>query len=298
VDSRVAAGTAREALFGRLIDHAALFPPASMGMAAALAEDEAARASEAAWMIGCFVCPASRLDELLAATGDAPPPLSLVLDRAGAAAPVAWPAALEADLAAVEGAPGVELVEQRVPAPELVALAAERVRERLPAARAYLEPPLGGDWRGAIAAAAAAGAAVKLRCGGAVREAFPSVGDVAAFLAACRDARVALKATAGLHHPIRHLDRATGFPMHGFLNLLAAAVLAHRDGLGAGELATLVAEQNPAAFALADDALAIGGRRASAADIARARGELFHGYGSCSWREPVDDLRALGLLPK
>jgi hypothetical protein len=36
-------------------------------------------------------------------------------------------------------------------------------------------------------------------------------------------------------------------------------------------------------------------RTASAAEVERARG-LFVAFGSCSFDEPVDDLRALGLL--
>src|SRR5436189_237273 len=55
---------ARRALLGRLIDHAALFPPASLPVLDALAEDRRARASEHAWMLGRFVCPASKLAEL------------------------------------------------------------------------------------------------------------------------------------------------------------------------------------------------------------------------------------------
>ena len=47
-----------------LIDHAPLFPPASMDMPAAVAEDARARASEHAWMLARFVCPASRLADL------------------------------------------------------------------------------------------------------------------------------------------------------------------------------------------------------------------------------------------
>ena len=55
---------ARRALLGRLIDHAALFPPASLPVPEALAEDRRARESEHAWMLGRFVCPASKLAEL------------------------------------------------------------------------------------------------------------------------------------------------------------------------------------------------------------------------------------------
>ena len=48
----------------RLIDHAALFPPASMTLDDALEEDRAARESAAASLIGRFVVPARLLAEL------------------------------------------------------------------------------------------------------------------------------------------------------------------------------------------------------------------------------------------
>ncbi|MGH3079153.1 MAG: hypothetical protein ACRDPZ_13360, partial [Gaiellaceae bacterium] len=67
---------ARIALLERLIDHAPLFPPASMSMEDALAEDARVRAADTGWIVGRFVCPASRLDEL----GSAPLRLSVVLD--------------------------------------------------------------------------------------------------------------------------------------------------------------------------------------------------------------------------
>jgi hypothetical protein len=48
---------ARRALLSRLFDHAAMFPPASLPLDAALAEDDRARASEHAWLLGRFVVP-------------------------------------------------------------------------------------------------------------------------------------------------------------------------------------------------------------------------------------------------
>ena len=36
--------------------------------------------------------------------------------------------------------------------------------------------------------------------------------------------------------------------------------------------------------------------RATAVEIDAARRHLFASYGSCSWREPVEDLRGLGVL--
>ncbi|MDE3024659.1 MAG: hypothetical protein KGI93_03720 [Acidobacteriota bacterium] len=48
---------ARRALLTRLFDHAPLFPPAAMSLRDALAEDERARASADAWILGRFVVP-------------------------------------------------------------------------------------------------------------------------------------------------------------------------------------------------------------------------------------------------
>ena len=87
-----------------------------------------------------------------------------------------------------------------------------------------------------------------------------------------------MKATAGLHHPLR---RGTE---HGFLNLLCAAVRS-QDGIEAVRAALEAESLEP----LALDEL-------SAAEVRSTRVRLFKGFGSCSWREPVDDLRALGLL--
>jgi hypothetical protein len=279
-------GDARRALLGRLIDHAALFPPASMDMPAALAADREARASEHAWMLDRFICPASRLGELPA---DAPR-LSVVLDGGEGD--------LEAVAAAQQQGRAVELVEDRLPDPTWVPDTQALVRSKLGGdVQAYWELSPGRGLAGAVAAVREAGAGAKIRCGGVTAEAFPSVEAVAAFVAACRDAGVRFKATAGLHHPVRHVDAATGFHMHGFLNLLAAAVFAHAEGLGKEELAALLSEEDPTAFEVDADGLAIHGHRADAAAIAAARAELFAAYGSCSFAEPVQDLTDLGVLP-
>ena len=223
----------------RLIDHAPLFPPASLDLAAAVAEDARARASEHAWMLARFVCPASRLAELGELNGwDQSPPLSVVLDR-----DVPFPA----------GAP-VEAVELVGPP-----------RAGLPDVEVFCEVPVE-----TLPQVAAAGAKGKLRCGGA---SVPTVEEVAAFFVAARDLEVPFKATAGLHHPVR-----TGRE-HGFLNFLTAAELA-RDGGEEAELREVLATTDPEALGTGSAA----GR------------ELFVSIGSCSFSEPVEDLRALGLL--
>jgi hypothetical protein len=276
---------ARRGLLGRLIDHAALFPPASMDMLEAIEADRRARASEHAWMLDHFICPASRLGEL---PSDAPR-LSVVLDRGEGDVEIVHEAMRAGRL--------IELVEARVDVewiPETQALLRSLLGDRV---NVYWELPPGRALVGEVAAVLEAHAGAKIRCGGLTAAAFPPVEAVAAFIADCRDAGVRFKATAGLHHPIRHVDAETGFHMHGFLNLLAAAVFAHASGLGEDDLAAVLSEEDPAAFTADADGLAVHGLRADAGAIAAARAELFVAYGSCSFAEPVDDLTALGVLP-
>ena len=299
---------ARRALLGSLIDHAALFPPASMNMEEAVAEDREARAGAYGWMLARFVCPASRLAELREGFGGwaATPPLSVVLDGVGQTDEASWSEALEADAnriaaAASDGAP-LAAVELRLPSPRpgsAALIAAQSVLRPLKA-EVYLELLPGEGWRNdvpaAIGAASAVGARVKLRCGGETAAAVPPVELVALALASCRDTGVVMKATAGLHHPVRHTDDETGITMHGFLNLLAAAAFGAAHNLRPSGIERVLAEDDPKAFKVSAAELRVRGERATAVEIEAARRHLFASYGSCSWREPVEDLRGLGVL--
>jgi hypothetical protein len=252
-------GDARRALLGRLIDHAALFPPASLDMPQALEADRRARESPEAWMLDRFIVPASRLGELPEET----PPLSVVLDRG------------EGDLDAI-AEHDVVLLEGRID-PEWIPETQALVDAKL-GVPTFWELTPGRGLTGEVAAVREAGAGAKIRCGGVTAAAFPSVEAVAAFVLACCDAGVRFKATAGLHHPVRHVDPATGFHMHGFLNLLAAAVFAHQ---GADDIVPVLAEEDPAAFTVDAGGLAVHWRRADGEAIATARAELYVAYGSC-----------------
>jgi hypothetical protein len=257
---------ARRALLERLIDHAALFPPASLPMDAALEEDRRARASAEAWMLDRFICPASKLGELPAA----PPALSVVGDGEPGADPAGLP---------------VELVEARVGDDEPAAVH-ERVRAVYgDGPRVFLELPIDDRLERNVDAVRGLGAGAKVRCGG---ETTPSADELAAFVTACVLAGVPFKATAGLHHPVRGMRPG----MHGFLNLLAAATFA-----GAANLVRILEEEDPAAFSVTAEAFSVHGRRAGAGLIARVRRDRLTAYGSCSFFEPVEDLTALGILP-
>ena len=120
------------------------------------------------------------------------------------------------------------------------------------------------------------GLRAKIRCGG---DHVPSVDELAEFMQGCRERKLPSKATAGLHHAVRQGDA------HGFLNLLAAAVFDEEA----------LAEEDAAAFRLNEAHFRWRDRDAAPIEILNAR-ELFVGFGSCSFFEPVDELKTLGLV--
>ena len=117
---------------------------------------------------------------------------------------------------------------------------------------------------------------------------------LAAALTAARRAGVAAKATAGLHHPLRHAT-ASGPDAHGFVSVFGGAILADVHGLSADDLAEILDSRDAAEWTLGDT---LGWRSLSARpeQVEAARSRTALGYGSCSFDEPRDDLRALGWL--
>jgi hypothetical protein len=301
------------AAFADFIDYAGLFPPASLSMNEAIREYDEARNASHAWMLGRFIVPVSRLPELLEGFGEREPfDLSVIVDASPD--PRAWfddVLMKSRELATVRARSLSVLVRAvELPLPRLTSrretydatigqgatLLDNAAMRDLPC---YLEMPRNERWSellaGTLSALARARLRSKIRCGGATEQAFPSPGDLADFVALTTSEHVAFKATAGLHHPIRHRDAASGFMMHGFLNLLAAAVLAG-IGVSRDELESVLADENANDFQLDDAGLRWIDRRASAAEIERSRTETFVGYGSCSFSEPVEDLTAMGAI--
>jgi hypothetical protein len=105
-----------------------------------------------------------------------------------------------------------------------------------------------------------------------------------------------MKATAGLHHPLPRFDPGVGARMHGFVNLLVAGVLAHARGLHVERIAELLDDADPASFVFTDDELRWRGVAASTEQVREARRTAVLSFGSCSFDEPRDDLRALGWM--
>ncbi|WP_194911906.1 hypothetical protein [Catenulispora rubra] len=266
-------------LFAELIDDAALFPPGDAPMPEAVPAHLAHDAGVHSGMLGRFLCPVSQLADLKPLLDeDAGLRLGLIADTGVDGLLAAFAELEDDDRLILETAeirhPGerLEELERRLP------YGVEAYVEIAPADMRSLLPTLTG--RELLHA--------KLRTGGLTAEAFPTPLAVAEFLVGCADLEVGLKCTAGLHNAVRHTDAGTGFTHHGFVNVLLAAERAS-DGAEIEDVAAVLAGTDGADLAERVKALTV-------EDTARTR-DLFHGFGSCSFQEPIDDLSKLGLLP-
>jgi hypothetical protein len=300
--------SALSTLLAGIVDYAGLYPPAALPMPAAASEYARHRGEPEAWMLGRFVVNARRLFELSAA---AAPHLPQAKASGGGPPAACWRISAllgedpAADLEAIARFNAEHAERALVDAVEGKAQTAADV-ERLVAAvppglTLYVEVPLTPDPAPLLAAVAARGARAKARTGGLVPDAVPSPEDLARFLAACARLRLPWKATAGLHHPVRGVQSFSDAPdaprglMHGFLNVFAAAVLLRGGRIREEQAATLLA-QGQAAFAAEDGGLSAFGFTLDETEIAEARTGFAVSFGSCSFAEPVADLRRLGAL--
>ncbi len=275
------------AILAGAIDYAGLFPPASLPMSRAVEHYGAYRSGAEAWALGRLVVPSTRLDECRTAAAA----LLVAGDPWHISALVGDPAAL-AGLASFNDAHGERLV---VDAAEGKA-ATPRDIEALAIARPagielFVELAVDDALEANIAQLRATGLAAKIRMGGVVASAFPPVDDVVRFLRTCFVAGVTFKATAGLHHPLRgdyrltYADDAPLGTMYGYLNVFGA-VIAMRAGADDAAMRRVLLATGDAPTG---DPLAVGLHQ-----VADAR-SMLPSFGSCSFREPLDDLAALHL---
>lgn len=300
-----------------IIDYAGLFPPAKLEMGRAVETYNRARMGEQAWMLGRFVCPASRMREFSQAAAAVMPgtfATSGYREMADAGEPwrvsVLVDGTLDEALDVIDrfnehhgreenGLAVADSLEMKVTGAGQIDPAVEKIPEDV---FPFFEIPLGADCRGFVAALSGEPVGAKIRTGGTTPEAFPQLAHVAEFLQACAAADVRFKATAGLHHPVRGTFNLTYEPncprgvMLGFLNLFLAAALVRGERAPVGKALEVLENQDPAKFKFADEFASFGGSVVETAKIARVRESFALSFGSCSFDEPVEDLRGLGLL--
>ena len=294
--------TALRILLTGIVDYAGLFPPAGLTMTEAVANYDSYLNGTMSWMLGRFIVTAARLAEFEEAAersfrradGGHPWHLSMLAGEP-----------LEDDLRRLsrfntDHHPHalIDTVELKAAQAGDVQRAVSLVPENV---TPYVEVPSAGDPAPLIASIARAGARAKVRTGGLSQEMFPSSRELVSFIAACVREHVPFKATAGLHHPLRSCYRLTyekdspkGM-MYGFLNVfLAAAFIA--NGIGTDAAASLLEEQSAAEFHFRDDGVEWRGHRISNDELSGTRQHVAVSFGSCSFREPVEDLHTLQLL--
>jgi hypothetical protein len=298
-------------LLADAIDYAGLFPPAQLDMNGAVSEYASYLASDAAWALGAFVVAAARLTEL----GDAasalldPRASSLGADRFWRVSAV-FGADVPADverMQAFQAAHGtdrgawwarVAAVELRASTADAIVAAMRVVPDDLDR---FVEIPATGDVDTLVRAIGQASGYAKIRTGGTSADAFPSSADVVRFLRACVTHGVPFKATAGLHHPLRGDYPLTYAPdsargtMYGFLNVMLAAALL-RAGADDATAQAALEERSRDAFVVAETGVTWREHHLSVDALAQSREHAARSFGSCSFREPIDDLTALGML--
>lgn len=298
-----------------LIDYAGLFPPAKLDMQRSVETYNRARVGEHEFALGRFVCPVSRLPEFSKhAAAFLPGTFATSGYREQAHAGEPWRLSvlidgpLDEDLDVIEGFNHhhseaehgqaiIDAVELKVTDVNQIDEALDEMSEGL---YPFFEFPVSGDCRGFVAALAGNQAAAKIRTGGVTPGAFPSPLEIAQFLVACSGADVPFKATAGLHHPVRGVQRLTyekdsaTCTMHGFVNLFLCAALVRARGLDVERAEAILAEQGPSSFKFTAESVHWQQQVLDVAALAKVRTTFALSFGSCSFDEPFEDLKKLG----
>ena len=297
------------ALMHGIVDYAGLFPPAALDMPKTVANYARHRAGDDRWALGRLVVPVKRLGEFercaegLMPTGERddsedPWPLTVLSEAAG-------DESFEAELNAIErfnkrhAEPGagraiIEGIEIKAKGANTIEGALELMPEEL---FPWFELPANQDVRGMVAALSEMESGAKIRTGGTVPEAHPSPLEVAKFLSACKAAGVPFKATAGLHHPFRHHAAGVGCDQFGFVNVFVGAALLWHGTVEQEELEMILCDSHGKNFEFTPTNVGWKGRTLKLGEIREARERFATSFGSCSFDEPLGDLRSIHLLP-
>ena len=290
-----------QTLLAGAIDYAGLFPPAKLDMDTAVKNYAAYRMGHSAWALGRFIVPAGWLTEFEKAFAKISDPrvgrwrLSVLLGPN-----------FKDDITAIERFNrGLARAGALVDAIEVKVTSAQGILDLRnavpPPLTLHAEIPIDHDPSPLLEAIATAGARAKVRTGGVTTDSFPSSEALARFIDACARKKVAFKATAGLHYPLRAQYPLTYEPdsprgtMFGFLNLLVAAAVAFR-GAGVSEIVDVLNEGSASAFHFSGNDITWRNHLIDLNGIASLRNELALSFGSCSFTEPVEGLTSLGLL--
>jgi hypothetical protein len=285
------------ALLAAVVDYAGLFPPAALSMPEAVAEYAAAQRGSDAWMLGRFVLTAARLPEFAEAMVSMAAPaegwrLSAIV-RDGSQADRDAISAFNAASARHHAV--VDTIECKPQTLEGIDWLAEELG---PSFDVYVEVTAGDDAPRWLERVGERGLKGKVRTGGLTPDAFPSTAALLTFIEAAVRLRVPFKATAGLHHAVRgsyrltYEDQAAQAPMYGYLNVILATA-AIRAGLPRSVVEQVLCQTDTSSLVFSDESIRWGAAEWPAGIVGGTRAEQLVSFGSCSFREPVDELHSL-----
>src|SRR6266480_35778 len=297
------------ALLAHSIDYAGMFPPCSLGLDSALRNQAEYVRSPDAWMLGAFVLPTEQFDATrqLLSQFDSQHPLRVAALGPKTASADAFLEALDDADAATRSLSrhNVDLISishLEMSLPKDVDIASlNEARSMLGDLPVFWEAPADrAEQTIALLAefnsdADSATFGYKLRTGGVTADAFPTSMQIAKALVTPATHQLPLKFTAGLHHPLRQYREEVQTKMHGFLNVLGAAVLAAEHRWDANQTVIMLDDENPDSFSFTDDFFAWREWRIDTKRL-QYRRRFVVSFGSCSFDEPRDDLRTLNLL--
>jgi hypothetical protein len=293
--------TSIRALLSEIVDYAGLFPPSQLSMPNAVANYAAYLGSDYRWMLGRFIVPVDRLDEFAEAAKN-----FLAEGKEVWHLSVLGSEDIYQTVHRIEDFNHIYAPNAVCDALEVKAKTSHQIKEVAaavtPGLETYFEIPIDENLADLVSTLSVTGHRAKIRTGGTSEEAFPPVEQIIKFMRVCLAANVQFKATAGLHHPLRSVKPLTYAPnapegtMNGFLNVfLAAAFL--RQGYQPKLINELLKDKRADNFSFEDDGILWRQEHfVSSPQIENLRVRAAISFGSCSFVEPVDDLKEIGLL--
>ncbi|MGM0875865.1 MAG: hypothetical protein ACQEWV_13995 [Bacillota bacterium] len=287
-----------------LIDYAGIFPPAALDLSDAIINYQSYIKGSDSWMLGPFVIPVNRLNELepfkALFSEEHPLRLSIILTKSEK---------FEHDMKAInlfletyETAGTVEGIEIPLP-PQVNPSLLKKIENKTENYHVYCEITGTNDQLThtldaiqTINQKSLKRIGIKLRMGGIKAHFFPSANQVAFVINECRKRGLALKFTAGLHHPIRQYRNEVETKMHGFVNVFTASIMAYCHEVDEATLQAILLDEDPADFSFTPDALSWCNKTVSATEINKARSLFAASYGSCSFEEPREELGELTIF--
>ncbi|MEZ6093765.1 MAG: hypothetical protein R3C03_05945 [Pirellulaceae bacterium] len=287
-----------------IVDYAGLFPPAQLDMQTATQNFAQYRASDDDWILGRFVVPLARLSEFESAAtaiaGQEVWPLSVLVSGPTGNGETFHEALKQ--ITEFNSRQNIFLIDS-------VETKLDDVNATQNVANSELPTSIRFFWEVAnvpniqesvkVIAAFRGNHAAKIRTGSVNADQIPSAKIVAEFIFACVQNGTPFKATAGLHHPLRGDYRLTYEEdskcgtMFGFLNVFVAALCAHNHRLQVEQIADILQSNEPQKFVVSADETGWGEWTVDTSTVAKLRDSFCISFGSCSFREPVDEFNEL-----